>query len=226
MRCRKSRARPLLYGVRSVVRPYLSSLRCRGAGAGSLLQRLRLAARAGRGACGGRGRGRSEERRTVTVLFADLSGYTSVAERLDHETVKTLIERCLTRFAAEVERFGGRVDKYIGDNVMAVFGAPVAHEDDAERAVRAAFGMQSRDGGAQPRSRIRIRLELALCVGVNTGEVLAGRIGDAYTVMGDAVNVAARLQAAAAAGGILVGRAHTALERPRRRLPRARSRWR
>src|SRR5207302_2012305 len=85
----------------------------------------------------------SEERRTVTVLFADLSGYTAVAERLDHETVKALMERCLTRLAGEVERFGGRVDKYIGDNVMAVFGAPVAHEDDPERAVRAAFGMQA-----------------------------------------------------------------------------------
>jgi len=147
----------------------------------------------------------SEERRTVTVLFADLSGYTSVAERLDHETVKTLIERCLTRFAAEVERFGGRVDKYIGDNVMAVFGAPVAHEDDAERAVRAAFGMQSAMAELNRDLVSEFGLELALCVGVNTGEVLAGRIGDAYTVMGDAVNVAARLQAAAAAGGILVG---------------------
>src|SRR6266568_3656764 len=87
--------------------------------------------------------GPSEERRTVTVLFADLSGYTAVSERLDHETVKALTERCLTRLAAEVERFGGRVDKYIGDNVMAVFGAPVAHENDPERAVRAAFGMQA-----------------------------------------------------------------------------------
>src|SRR5207245_5750586 len=83
----------------------------------------------------------SEERRTVTVLFADLSGYTAVSERLDHETVKALTERCLTRLGAEVDRFGGRVDKYIGDNVMAVFGAPVAHENDPERAVPAAFGM-------------------------------------------------------------------------------------
>jgi len=86
----------------------------------------------------------SEQRRTVTVLFADLSGFTAVAERLDHETVKTLIERCLTRFAAEVESFGGRVDKYIGDNVMAVFGAPVAHEDDPERAVRERVGERER----------------------------------------------------------------------------------
>jgi adenylate cyclase len=147
----------------------------------------------------------SEERRTVTVLFADLSGYSSVAERLDHETVKTLIERCLTRFAAEVERFGGRVDKFIGDNVMAVFGAPVAHEDDAERAVRAAFGMQDAMAELNRDLAPEFGLELALCVGVNTGEVLAGRIGDAYTVTGDAVNVAARLQVAAPPGGILVG---------------------
>jgi class 3 adenylate cyclase/predicted ATPase len=147
----------------------------------------------------------SEERRTVTVLFADLSGYTAVSERLDHETVKTLTERCLTRLASEVERFGGRVDKYIGDNVMAVFGAPVAHEDDPERAVRAAFGMQAAmvelNRGIAP----EFGFELPLRIGVNTGEVLAGHVGEAYTVVGDAVNVASRLQAAAPAGGILVG---------------------
>jgi len=146
-----------------------------------------------------------EERRTVTVLFADISGYTSVAERLDHETVKALVERCLTRFAAEVELYGGRVDKYMGDNVMAVFGAPVAHEDDAERAVRAAFGMQDAMAELNRGFAVEFGFELALRVGVNTGEVLAGRLGDAYTVMGDAVNVAARLQAAAPVGAILVG---------------------
>ena len=147
----------------------------------------------------------SEERRTVTVLFADLSGYTAVAERLDHETVKTLVERCLSRFATEVELFDGHVDKYIGDNVMAVFGAPVAHEDDAERAVRAAFGMQSAMVELNRGLLAEFGFELALRVGVNTGEVLAGRIGDSYTVVGDAVNVAARLQVAAPAGEILVG---------------------
>src|SRR4249919_1426552 len=84
----------------------------------------------------------AEERRQVTVLFADLSGYTAVAERMDPETVKAMVEGCLRRLGEEVERFGGTVDKYIGDNVMALFGAPVAHEDDAERAVRAALGMQ------------------------------------------------------------------------------------
>src|SRR5436190_16811865 len=147
----------------------------------------------------------SEERRTVTVLFADLSGYTSVAERLDHETVKALTDRCLTRLAREVERFGGHVDKYIGDNVMAVFGAPVAHEDDPERAVRAAFGMQGAMAELNQGIEPEFGFELPLRIGVNTGEVLAGHVGDAYTVVGDAVNVAARLQAAAPVGGTLVG---------------------
>ena len=80
------------------------------------------------------------------MLFADLSGYTAVAERMDPEAVKTLVERALRRLGDEVQRFGGTVDKYIGDNVMALFGAPVAHEDDAERAVRAALGMQDAMG--------------------------------------------------------------------------------
>ncbi len=153
----------------------------------------------------------SEQRRTVTVLFADLSGFTAVAERLDHETVKTLIERCLTRFAAEVESFGGRVDKYIGDNVMAVFGAPVAHEDDAERAVRAALGMQTAMTELNERLLREHGFEFSLRVGINTGEVLAGRLGDGYTVMGDAVNVASRLQTSADPGTITVGqRTHRA----------------
>ena len=141
----------------------------------------------------------------MTVLFADLSGYTSVAERLDHETVKMLIERCLNRFSEEVERYGGRVDKFIGDNVMAVFGAPVAHEDDPERAVRAAFGMHEAMSELNRDITAQFGFDLALRVGVNTGEVLAGRVGDSYTVLGDAVNVASRLQSAAPVGGTLVG---------------------
>src|SRR5207245_1365692 len=81
-----------------------------------------------------------EERRQVTVLFADISGYTAMAELMDPEAVKTIVDRCLRRLGSEVESFGGTVDKYIGDNVMAIFGAPVAHEDDAERTVRATSG--------------------------------------------------------------------------------------
>jgi class 3 adenylate cyclase/tetratricopeptide (TPR) repeat protein len=146
-----------------------------------------------------------EERRLVSVLFADVSGYTAIAERLDHEAVKALMDRCLIRLAQEVDHFGGRVDKFIGDNVMAVFGAPVAHEDDALRAVRAAMGMQGAMTEINQDVTAQFGVELGLRVGINTGEVLAGRVGDAYTVVGDAVNVAARLQTASPVGGILVG---------------------
>src|ERR687897_340145 len=105
-----------------------------------------------------------EERRQVTVLFADLSGYTAFAEGMDPEQVKSQVDRALFRLGHEVERYGGTVDKYIGDNVMALFGAPVAHEDDAERAVR-----------------------------------------ETYTVVGDTVNVASRLQSASRPGSVTVG---------------------
>src|SRR5205807_837557 len=86
-------------------------------------------------------RAQAEERRTVSVLFADIVGYTTISERLDYESVKRLTERCMNRLEVEVTRFGGYVDQYIGDNLMAVFGAPLAHENDAERAVRAARAM-------------------------------------------------------------------------------------
>src|SRR3954453_6139366 len=139
-----------------------------------------------------------EERRWVTVLFADISGYTAMAERMDAELVKSMVDRCLRRLGAEVERFGGTVDKYIGDNVMAIFGAPVAHEDDAERAVRAALSMHEAISEIDP--------ELQLRVGINTGDVLAGSVAEGgYTVIGDTVNVAARLQSAAEIGSITVG---------------------
>jgi predicted ATPase/class 3 adenylate cyclase len=144
-----------------------------------------------------------EERRQVTVLFADLSGYTAFAERMDPETVKSLVDRALLRLGAEVERYGGTVDKYIGDNVMALFGAPVAHEDDAERAVRAGLGMQA--AMTEVNDGLPDGAHFALRVGVNTGEVLAGAVGEAYTVVGDTVNVASRLQSAARPGSVTVG---------------------
>ncbi|GAC1436880.1 MAG: adenylate/guanylate cyclase domain-containing protein [Solirubrobacteraceae bacterium] len=146
-----------------------------------------------------------EERRTVTIVFADLSGYTAAAERLDPETLKALVDRCMMRLTEEVDRFAGRVDKYIGDAVMAVFGAPIAHEDDAERAVRAAAGMQAAMGELNQRLKLQYGVEFSLRVGVNTGEVLAGRMGETYTVIGDAVNVASRLQHAASPGNVTVG---------------------
>jgi len=147
----------------------------------------------------------ADERRFVTVLFADLSGYTAVSERMDPEAVKALVDRTLRRLGDEVTRHGGTVDKYIGDNVMALFGAPVAHEDDEERAVRAALGMQGAMGEINAGLTARHGASFQLRVGINTGEVLAGAVGDGYTVIGDTVNVAARLQAAARPGTVTVG---------------------
>jgi len=146
-----------------------------------------------------------DERRTVTVLFADLSGYTAVAESLDPESVKRELDRILGRLGAEVLKYGGHVDKFIGDNVMAIFGAPVAHGDDAVRAVRAGLGMQSAMGEINEPLSAKYGVTFELRVGVNTGEVLAGHVGEGYTVIGDAVNVAARLQAAARPGSVTVG---------------------
>src|SRR5207302_10763266 len=146
-----------------------------------------------------------EERRQVTVLFADLSGYTAVSEHMDRERVKALVDGALRRLAEEVERFGGSVDKYIGDNVMAVFGPPGAHEEGAERAGRAGLGMQGAMGEINEQLAETHGVALALRVGVNTGEVVAGAVGDAYTVVGDTVNVAARLQSAAERGTVTVG---------------------
>ena len=111
----------------------------------------------------------------MTVLFADLSGYTAVAERMDPEAVKSFVDRALRRLGEEVLRFGGTVDKYIGDNVMALFGAPVAHEDDAERAVRAALAMQA--AMQEINTWTAVDVTFALRVGINTGEVLAGAVG-------------------------------------------------
>ena len=146
-----------------------------------------------------------DERRTATVLFADLSGYTAIAENLDPESVKRLLERILARLGREVGEYGGYVDKFIGDNVMAIFGAPVAHGDDAERAVRAGLAMQAAMDEINEPLAQQHGVRFALCVGINTGEVLAGRVGDSYTVIGDSVNVAARLQSAARPGTVTVG---------------------
>jgi class 3 adenylate cyclase/tetratricopeptide (TPR) repeat protein len=146
-----------------------------------------------------------EERRQATVLFADLSGYTAAAERMDPEAVKALVDRTLRRLGEEIERFGGSIDKFIGDNVMGVFGAPTAHEDDPERAVRAGLAMQGAMEGANRDSEQKYGVEFSLRVGINSGEVMAGAVGDRYTVMGDPVNVAARLQAAGRPDTVTVG---------------------
>ncbi|WP_433612950.1 adenylate/guanylate cyclase domain-containing protein [Dactylosporangium sp. CA-139114] len=145
------------------------------------------------------------ERRIVTVLFGDLSDFTAWSEDLDPERVGAVTDRVLAALAGAVKTFGGHVDKLTGDGIMAVFGAPVAHEDDAERAVRAALSMQravrrvlddERGGGAP----------LGLRIGLNTGPVVAGvQAGIEYTVIGDTVNTAARLADAAAIGAVYAG---------------------
>ena len=144
-----------------------------------------------------------DQRRIATVLFADLVGFTALSERLDPEQVKALVDRCFERLAVDIEAFGGRVDKVIGDAIVALFGAPIAHEDDAERAVRAGLRMQQTiaDVGAEVDHALRMR------VGINTGEVLVGAVqgGREYTAMGDVVNTASRLQTAAEPGTVLVG---------------------
>jgi class 3 adenylate cyclase/tetratricopeptide (TPR) repeat protein len=140
-----------------------------------------------------------EERKVVTVLFADLVGFTSRAEKLDPEDVRAVLEPYHSQLRAELERHGGTVEKFIGDAVMALFGAPTAHEDDPERAVRAAFAI---------RDWVVEQEELQLRIGVTTGEALV-RLGARPSegegmASGDVVNTAARLQAAAPVNGILV----------------------
>lgn len=140
-----------------------------------------------------------EQRRVVTVVFADLAGFTALSEGRDPEAVKELLDACFGMLVPVIEVHGGHVDKIIGDELMAVFGAPVAHDDDPERAVRAALGLLEALGRLDP--------ELVLRVGVNTGEVLAGPVGPghAYTVTGDTVNTAHRLVSVAEGGTILCG---------------------
>ena len=140
-----------------------------------------------------------EERKLATVLFADLVGSTTLADANDPERTRALLDRFYDAMAAEIERAGGSVEKFIGDAVMAAFGAPVAQEDHTERALHAALAMQRR-------LRESFGDGLALRIGVNTGEVVVGRAraGSSF-VSGDAVNVGARLEQAAAPGEILVG---------------------
>ena len=148
---------------------------------------------------------RPDERRVATVLFADLVGFTSLSETADPEHIKNLVDRCFERLATEVTTFGGQVDKVIGDALVALFGAPVAHEDDAERAVRAALRMQER----LAEMREEVGMDVHLRIGINTGEVLVGalRAGGDYTAMGDVVNTASRLQQIAGPDQVVVGAA-------------------
>jgi predicted ATPase/class 3 adenylate cyclase len=154
------------------------------------------------------------DRRPVSVLFADLAGFTALGEPLDPEDIRTFQDDLFREMRAAIERYEGFVEKFVGDAVLAVFGAPTAHEDDPERALRAALHMHERMASLNDVWARRLGRTLALHVGVNTGPVVAGTLGagnGAYAVTGDTVNTAARLQQAAAPGQTLASRATCAL---------------
>jgi class 3 adenylate cyclase/tetratricopeptide (TPR) repeat protein len=148
-----------------------------------------------------------EIRKTVTIVFSDLVGSTALGEQIDPEALHEIKDRYFNAMAAEVARHGGKVEKYIGDAILAVFGLPRAHEDDALRAVRAAAGMQSALTEANLGLNARYGVTLCNRTGVNTGEVVASADPDAQQklVTGDAVNVAARLQQAAPEDQVYIG---------------------
>ncbi len=147
-----------------------------------------------------------ERRKTVTIVFCDLTGSTSLGERLDSESLRQVMRRYFAAMRSALESHGGTVEKFIGDAVMAVFGVPTLHEDDALRAVRAAADMKAALAELNTELRRRWDTELRTRTGVNTGEVVAGdpSQGESF-VIGDAVNVAARLEQSAAAGEVLLG---------------------
>ena len=185
-----------------------------------------------------------ERRKLATLVFCDLSGSTSMGERVDAETVRSLMLSYFHEMRGALERHGGTVEKFVGDAVLAVFGVPEAHEDDALRACRAALEMQARLASLNEDFERRFGTRITLRIGVNTGEVVAGDASDRETfVTGDPVNVAARLEQAAGPGEVLLGEPTFRLVRaavraeaveplhakgksePVRRLPPGRGQW-
>ena len=144
-------------------------------------------------------------RKTVTVLFSDIVDSTPLGERLDPESLRRVMSRYFGEMRAALEAHGGTVEKFIGDAVMAVFGVPTLHEDDALRAVRAASEMRERLEGLNDELRRAFGVELEMRVGINTGQVVAGRADAPTLATGDAVNLAKRLEQAAGSGEILLG---------------------
>jgi class 3 adenylate cyclase/Flp pilus assembly protein TadD len=148
------------------------------------------------------------ERREVTILFADVTNFTAASHGLDSEDVYEFINETISTLVEVVRKYGGTIDKFTGDGLMALFGAPVAHENDPERAVRAGLEMQQALQPWQRKVRDAYGLDLQIRIGINTGWVIAGKVGNnyhmEYTVIGDTVNLASRLETAAQAGTILV----------------------
>src|SRR5207342_2888806 len=143
-----------------------------------------------------------ETRKVVSVLFCDVTGSTALGERIDPESLRRVMARYFETAKAIVERHGGTVEKFIGDAVMAVFGVPAVHEDDALRAVRAADELRGGLGELNEELELSYGTRLELRMGVNTGEVVTGT--EERLATGDAVNVAARLEQAAPPGEVLM----------------------
>jgi class 3 adenylate cyclase/tetratricopeptide (TPR) repeat protein len=151
------------------------------------------------------------ERRQVTVLFADIAGFTALAERLDPEDVHRIVDHCFELITAAVHRFEGTINQYTGDGVMALFGAPIAHEDSPRRAAHAALAVQRALRDYDRELQAQGGLHLQMRIGLHTGPVVVGKIGDDlrmdYTAVGDTTNLAARLQQTARPGSVVVSAA-------------------
>ena len=145
------------------------------------------------------------ERRLVTMMFADISGFTALSETLDPEYVRSLMNDCFDELVPVIDRYHGTVERFLGDAIVALWGAPVAHENDPERALRAALELMD----AVAEFSHRRNMDLRLHIGSKTGLVVAGSLGARgraqYSIMGDAANLASRLEDAAEPGVILVG---------------------
>src|SRR5262245_61838490 len=148
------------------------------------------------------------ERKQVTVLFADVAGFTALSTRLDPEDLHGVMDGCFRHVMEAVHRYEGTVNQFTGDGVMALFGAPIAHEDHAARAVAASSAIQKALAAYGAELRRTRAVEFGLRIGLNTGPVVVGRIGDDlrmdYTAQGETVNMAARVQQLASPGDILV----------------------
>lgn len=148
--------------------------------------------------------------REVTILLADLRGFTSVSESYPVRLVIEILNRYLSRMSEIIFRYGGTIDKFMGDSIMVLFGAPIAHDDDVERAVACAIDMQIAMVELNRRQKALGMPELYMGIGINTGTVMAGRVGSElyseYTVIGDEVNLASRIEAFSLRGQVLISR--------------------
>ncbi|MEP7003702.1 MAG: adenylate/guanylate cyclase domain-containing protein [Chloroflexota bacterium] len=156
----------------------------------------------------GPARAATSERRPLTILFADIAGSTTIAEQLDPEDWTVIVGQAFGRLNQIASRYDGTVARLMGDGVLVFFGAPIAHEDDPERAVRCALDMVREVAVLGGETHAKHAVPLQVRVGINTGPVVVGMVGSdiarEYTAMGDAVNIAARMQAAAPPGGVMI----------------------